>query len=404
MRVAIILFILLGVQSVEAENTEHWTAWLYHSGTVLLINESGKELQRITLPVPQGQRVWEITASHNGQRIAYTSATESFDAAQLRVYDTQVRQLLLEYDLQYDPSTILNHVLQSSSIFNLDDTAFAFAPYNGEPDGWSIYVFDLESGALTRTLTRQTADTFVQRIAGNEPLLYNFVDDTVTFLLIWEGRVTPDTELLSSVDWNFTTDTFSENCAYTHIGHDTLEPSGLVVESAVHPDLGYVPDVDVDMTPYALEFYDPETHGRQVFYRSSEFLPRNPTFVQNGERIAFWGHPEDVKPGFERLMIIERDGSTVDQLDVLGRPTIKGVNDGFLYTTLYDVSGWVSKLTYVNTRGETPFTHQSVIWESQPDEFFRLVWAGSEHETPVADLMPWANYMTYSSNCPPYRG
>jgi hypothetical protein len=406
MRFAIILLILLGIRTTEAQDTDHWTAWLRLGSDVVLIDSSGNELQRITLPVIKGHRSGNTHMSSDGQLISYMSSNESFDALQLRVYDTITNNLRLTYDLNYNVGVTEKNLFYTSNRFSLDSASLALAQHNGEPDGWRILVFDLSSGEIIHSLMGDTAPEIVKRLDGNEALMYRFADDTITFALAapWNYPSGSDKTSQLSMDWHILSDTFTENCAYSHLDHGTFEPSGVVIESMIHPDLGYVPDSDIPRTPYALEFYDSETNWRQVFYKSGEFQPHSPTFVQNGERIVFWGNPYPENAAMRRLVLIERDGTIIDQLNVLGDLSITSTNNGFLYRAFYDVAGWETKLVYVNTRNDLPFAQQSVILESKPDESLRVLWAGSDNLTPIADFMPWADYMSYDPGCPPYRG
>jgi hypothetical protein len=101
--------------------------------------------------------------------------------------------------------------------------------------------------------------------------------------------------------------------------------------------MGYYVESDIDLGgEYTLEFYDPNENTRQVFYQNHDFMPHAPVFVQNGERIALWGNPDREDLRHNRLEVIERDGTIVDQLDIDGPPIIRAVNDGFLYTIYID--------------------------------------------------------------------
>jgi hypothetical protein len=401
-RIAAICCVFL-VWLLQIEETDTWTAWLYGGGEVILINEQGDELQRITLPVMEDQHILHVGAAHNGLLIAYISINESsYDAAQVRVYDTQTNQLRVDYSLSFNTNSLWNGMLLGSSNFNADDTLFAVGQNNGEEGGWSILVFDLATGEVIQILTADRVPRTILRSAGIQPLIYRFADDTITFAAVsyWDYPSGPESAFRWSINWHLPTDSFSENCLYTHLNHGTFDPTGEVIESAIHPYLGYVPDSDIQGDgPFALEFYDTEAHWRQVFYGTRDFLLYNPTFVQNGERIVVWGDPSPDGLGVNRLVLIERDGIVVDQADIVGSPFIRGTNDGFVHITFYDVSDWVSSLTYVNTRGETPFAHQSVIWESQPNQYLKVVWAASENPAPLASFMPWGNRMTYDPDC-----
>jgi hypothetical protein len=406
MRIWLLTLLFLGFSlETSAKIFESWTAWLHNFNTIIQVDQNGQVLQQITLNAADGYQIQSAGASHDGRIIAYVVVDYATFSARFYLIDAQTGQVRLKHDLPTKDGFYGEYTVMGSENFSLDDTAFALPEY-GESDTWRILIFDVQTGTITHTLSGETFNNSVRGMDANSAIIYRFDKETVTFVPVttWNNPLSPENAFRWSIDWHTAADTFSENCAYTHANHDTIEPSGLVIESAIHAGLGYVPDADVTTTPYALEFYDPETKGRQVFYRSSEFLPHNPTFVQNGERIAFWGDPQAENSGLRRLVIIERDGSIIDQVDVLGTPTIKGVPNGFLYTTIYDVSGGVSELTFVNTRGNNPFADQTVIWESQPDELFRVFGADSESEVLTTDVIPWADYMSFNPNCPPYRG
>lgn len=409
-RFAIIL-LLCAAWVQPAASTDEWTAWLVYRDAVL-VDSHGKELQRITLPVPEGQRLWYWPGiSHNGKLFAYISVADPWDeakVAQLRVYDTASQQVRLVYDFPFTEENS-NIFFSGSSNFSPDDTQFAIGYDTGKRPGWRIVVFDLASGAVVRALTRASTPPSVSKIWGNVPIIVHFTHDDLTFSITPPVHVLKTREILThrSIDWHLSSNVFSENCQNTYPWYTSMfDPTGEVIETGTHPTSDNVPHSSVEKdTIFTLEYYNPTSHQWQVFYES-RFSLYGATFVQNGERIVIVidATTASSKKRATRLVIIERDGSVVDQLDVEGSVDIEGTNDGFVYTLDEDRVGWVTKLTYVNTRSAAPFAHQSVIFESKPDELLRVWWAKSNTEAPLPQYMPWGNRMSWKPDCPTNQG
>ncbi len=390
---------------------DEWTAWLRGKGAVFLIDSHGNEIQKVEMPSDADHYVRDIGISHDGKLIAYVlTDTYSQSIMQLRVYDTETQSIRLQYDLTLEgPGQFWNDSFLSSNNFSPDDSTFVIGDFNGQAYGWRILVFNLESGTLERTLTADKTLPFHPKIEGQIPIIFRFTGTMLTYGITSFGNFPsqPDKALRSSFDWDMTTDTLSENCAYTHIPYATFEPTGEAIVTGIEPDLDYIPDSDLTGNgQYTLEFYDSSKQIWQVFYQNPDFLAEGVTFIQNGERIILWGKPQSEKNGsLRRLVIIERDGSVVDQLEVIGVPHVQATNNGFIYTTYYDVTPWSNQVVYVNTRREHPFADQTIVMESKTDEQLTILWAKDNATLPLPDFVPWGNLMQYwSFSCPANNG
>jgi hypothetical protein len=401
-------WLLCAVLLLRLPSDDTWTAWLFGQGDLIQINSNGTQLQRVRPPRHENDYFVASAFSHDGTLFAYITLSRELDIARLRVYDTQSEQLRLNVEfpnVNYPPWSLM---LRDSRNFSPDDRRLAIGYPNPAYSDWSIAIYDLETGELINTLDRSAVPTWYSRPSGTAPTIFQFTASAITFLPIdvWSSQDTSIPLAEWSANWHFETGQFSENCAFTYLEQGVFEPTGEVVEAAIHYELGYIPDTDIVTDGiYTLELYIPKMRGRQVFYQNRDFLPTGITFVQNGERLVVQGRVDLDKAGLSRLVLIERDGTLIDQLDVTGEVNVQATNNGFVYTSFYDVSGWVSDLIYVPTRNRAePFEHQSVVWSSEPETYASVKWARSDVRAPLADFMPWGDRLSYLNNCPPNRG
>ncbi|MEQ8673848.1 MAG: hypothetical protein RLP44_12610 [Aggregatilineales bacterium] len=390
---------VLATSVQQNDERERIVAIMRNSGSIVVIDSEQEDVQEIPLPVSENYQTRDVAISHNGVFVVYSSRNSTTRAIQIRVFNRLTGAVQIEYDIQGDDAFIY---LRASN-FSTDDSKLAVGYYDSVLGSWKIVVFDLESGELIRTMTDgDFPNTYIHH--GQYPFIYHFANDTITFINTTPFDSPGDFENASydTLDWDFTTDTFSPNCVYTHLDQITYNPTGEVIETAIQRDLVETGDADVPTYgAYVLQLAEGNT--RQVFFQNVTPLD-SAQFVQNGERIVTWARSTE-NPSAYHMILIERDGTVIDELDVIGHPQVRSTHDRFVYRLYQDTTGWVIDFVYVNTRESAPFANRTILWQSDHDRYYySLEWADEGIDDDLPDHMSWGDVMSYTINCPRSHG
>lgn len=342
-----------------------WSAWLYapDSGQVVMVGTDSAVLYDFVLPLPQGfdGLPGQVAASRGGTLLAYVARNSDTGEHQLRVYDVVGQNARVTHNL---PQAVGDtFVIRASELnFNSSDSALAYG-YALTDGSWEVIVVDTFLGDLLYQLRSDSPAISGQ--AGNEPnvtpVVQRFDDDSVVFSL----------SAGASYRWSLQDGTISP-AATAALDMDVFLPTGEVVMALDDPNL----------PGPALQVIDPATGTRFPFYSEPEPIaaPRwfqQPTFVQNGERVAV------LAGGWLRLL--ERDGTTAGEAALAGEVTLRGLTDGLVFA-LWD--GAATSLIAANTR-ESGLNQSQVVWSG--DQRFLLVWVQDRRLVPYGPYLPWAN-------------
>jgi WD40 repeat protein len=380
-RLFTLLSFILAIGSASTQDSA-WTAWMYDAfhGHLVRVNSDGDVLQDFTLRQASEEYVRNVSVSPSGTLLTYVSG-----ARQLVIYNTtsQTEQQVIELPSLFTDSISVH---PRGSPFNEAETMIALG-YMLDNQRWQIDVYDTTSGALQ------------YRLPGDEPAMPFYLGEyesaLVPVIQRFEGsRVVFTITVLTvngdwrydSFEWDFTAREIRRNLAYTSLDSDTFTPTGEVVnpvqDNTLHNQAGsFASAVQQNSLQAFSDFYI------YPFYNATDESLSSPRFVQKGERIAVNG---STASGVASIVLLERDGTLVDQLETIYMSNVYGLSDGFVYTmNTPSATQNTSLLYYVKTR-DGGLDNNRLIWSGESGPTYDLIWARDTQQAPLAEFTPWA--------------
>jgi hypothetical protein len=363
-----------------------WTAWLYNAadGHLTQVDDTGAVRTDFTLPLPIGFDLFpqKVAVGHGGSPFAYVVSNSATFQGALVVSQGAALKYSFNLPLTFADSS---EFVADESIFNEDNSALALG-YSLDGGGWGLLIFDLTSGTVAQTIRHDTPTVAVLGLSSNfglTPVPRRFVGREVTFSMIQAG--TDAAPQYDAYSWNIDTGDLTQNLAFPSLDADTFPPTGEMVMSL--PD-DRLPNHSADFTFFqanTLHVFDPLTGARFPFFNSQTETFSRPHFIQNGEQILF--EVSSASGDTFEWQVASRDGTLVGTLPAVTINDVRGLGDGFIYTT-DTFSPGSTTLVYVNTR--EGLNAGVPIWTSSPNETLTIAWAGDTVIRAQAAYSPWA--------------
>jgi hypothetical protein len=359
---------LLEIGSASAQDAA-WTTLMYDAFHCHLVrvNSDGDVLQDLTLPVASEDYVRNIAVSPSGTLLAYVSG-----AFQFVIYDSaaQAERAVIEL-----PSIVTNSISMNprGDIFNEDETLVTVA-YTLDDGHWQLYVYDVTTGNTQYTLRDDNA-AMPQFLGEYEfplgPIIQRFDESRIVFTV---SVLTADGDWrYANFQWEYAIDAVMFNLAYNSLDNDTFTPTGEVVSP-----------LEDDPQHNALQAFS--DFYIYPFFNAQDAALSSPRFVQNGERIAV---NSATTSNVASILLLERDGTIVDQLETIYISNVFGLNDGFVYAmNTPSATQNTTLLYYVKTRDDT-LDDSKLIWSGESGPSYDLIWARDLQQAPLAEFTPW---------------
>jgi SH3-like domain-containing protein len=385
-RLSLLIFCLLIGGHVVLAQDAGWTAWLYNEadGRMTQVNAGGQVMSEFVVTLPPGFDRYprRVALGRGGSPFAYIAYNSATFQGQIVVANRD--KITAAFSL---PLTIADsfEFIADENNFNADNSALALG-YSLQGGGWAVIVMDARTGAVTQTLRHDTALVAALGLPatpGLTPVVRRFQGRDVTFTLVQSG--TEGASEYNSYTWNLDTNLLAQNFAFTALDSDTFPLTGEVVMSLPDKRLANQSASFTFFQANSLQVYNPSDGARYPFYNMPDATLFRPRFVQNGELILF--SATTAGSSGERWIIIRRDGSFVGSLPTISLSDVRGLPDGFIYTT-GNFTPNATTLVYVNTRGA--LNAGTPLWTSPANASPIIVWAGTDTLTAQVAFSPWA--------------
>ncbi len=390
-----LVVLLLGWFSSHAQGIDtSWEAHLYNpvSGSVEVINSSGQVSDTFTLPMLPAFDHYpaHVASGHGGSPLAYVAYNSiTYQGA---VIISQRDRIVTSAALPLTIATSTEFVADESA-FNDDNTRFALG-YSLDGGGWAVIVVNLITGGIDYTIRSdmpQVSTSGIPNTAGLTPVIRQFSLQTVSFNLILSG--TEANSALKAYDWKIDSNDLIPNPVYTSLDSDRLNITDEVIMTAADNRIENQQAAFPFSQANSLQVYEILTGARFPFFNLPNATLQTPRFIQNGERILVDTATAD---GRYAWMVVERNGAVVGTLPTaVTLNEIKGVADGFVYTTDSFAPG-ARTLVYVDTRAA--LNAGVPIWTGNAGEQPLLIWAGS---TSISAQLAAISYVAWAQLAAP---
>jgi hypothetical protein len=385
-----ILWLVIASLPAHAQATgANWTVKLYEqtSGRVDTIDGGGHVTDTFTLPLAAGFDHYpgKVAVSHNGSLLAYVAYNSS--TYQGVLIASQRDRMLASFNLPLTTATSLEFIADDS-VFSDDKSRVALG-YSLDGGGWGLIVLNLLNSSVDYSIRSDmptVAALGVPNTPGLTPVVRQFSLQTVTFNLVLNGGEVGSA--LKAYDWKVDSNDLTSNPVYTSLDSDRFDDTNEVIMTAEDDRLQNQKASFPTSQANSIQVYEALTGARFPFFNMPDATLQTPRFIQNGERILVDTATAD---GRYAWTIVERNGAVAGTLPTaISLDDIKGVADGFVYTTDTFAAG-ARTLVYVDTR--TGINAGIPMWTSSAGEQPLIVWAGNttiSAQTVAASYTAWS--------------
>jgi hypothetical protein len=395
-RFAVYILVVLFLLPIapQAHAITAWSAWLYQevSGTMTLVNQDGATLDTFILPSEANYTYSRnIAVSDSGNLFAYVvSDTVAPNNGFLYIYDRAADTVRYAFDMGPTPTHSLDFTASNLN-FSADDSIFAFGYSNSDNTRWWALVIDLTTFDVPFGV-RSTDPLAVSN--GLQP---DFLLPVVQYNRDGQVVLTPvllGTEGLSeynSFTWDTATTSLTPNPVYRTLQNDTFLPTGEVIMAAEDDRLPLTSEDFAYFQYNTLQVYDPALGGRYPFYHDAEMFYYDIHFIQGGARVLASSGGSGADSAFY-MSVIDRSGALVGYFPSVDFTSLKGVLDGFIFTTNFLNDEGIPQLLYVNTSDGVDAAEAGIpIWTGTiSGDPVQVVWTSDMLTPSTTPFTPWA--------------